>query len=151
MPSREADFATRMAADATLMAILTGGVYKAETVGVEGITRESAAAAFDASGYLRPCALVRQRGLIPDGNVIDPMAQVTSATRVVEVWLYQDRNYDQIDLALARIRALFQGYQFSDSFEVFWINTIDRQRDTGALANASLARIDFAVYSVEDD
>jgi hypothetical protein len=141
-----------MTGDVTLMAVLTGGVFKAETVGREGVTRETAAAAFDANGYLKPCALVRQRGNVPDGNVSDGITQQTSAAQVVEVYVYEDRGYSNIDAALDRLYALFQGYAFtgaSGSFPCEWVNTIDRQRDNGALANASLARIDFAVYSVK--
>lgn len=144
----EDDFATRMLADGTLMAILDGGVYKAGTVGLEGITRETAAGAFDANGYLEPAALVRQRGNVPDNVVRDGMAQKTSAVQVVEIYIYQDSGYDQIDLAVARIYALLEGWQPTASFPVELVNMIDRQRDTGALAGASLARMDFAVYNV---
>lgn len=146
--SKESEFATRMTADSTLMAILTGGVYTSGGVGRLGITRESVPGAFDTGGYLRPCALVRQRALVPDGNVRDGMAQVASAVQTVEVWLYQDTGYDQIDLAQARVYALFQGYQFSDTFEIWLTNVIDRERDAGALGGASLARMDFVVYSI---
>ena len=61
--SRETDFETRMEADATLAAILTGGVYTSGAVGELGITRETTSAAFDSNGYLKPCALVRQCAL----------------------------------------------------------------------------------------
>lgn len=146
--TREADFSTRMTADATLMAILTGGVFKTETIGVEGITRETTPAAFS-SGYLLPCALVRQRALVPDGIVEDDIEQDTSVRQVVEVWLYEDRGYTSIDAAASRIFVLFQGYQFSDAFPVKLINQIERQRDMGALNNASLARLDFEIFSVK--
>jgi hypothetical protein len=141
-------FKTRMVADSTLMAILDGGVYAAGETGINGITRETAPGAFDANGYLEPAALVRQRGNVPDGNVRDGMAQVTSAIQVVEIYVYQDSGYDQIDLALARLYDLFEGYQFANSFPAELVNIIDRQRDTGALAGASLARMDFAVYNI---
>lgn len=146
--SREADFATRMLADATLTAILTGGVFKTETVGLEGVTRETTPAAFS-SGYLLPCALVRQRALIPDGIVEDDIEQDTSVRQVVEIWLYEDRGFTSIDSAANRLFVLFQGYQFSDAFPVKLVNWIDRQRDMGALNNASLARLDFEVFSVK--
>lgn len=141
-------FKTRMVADSTLMAILGGGVFTAGTVGDLGVTRETTPAAFDTSGYLKPSALVRQRGNVPDGNVRDGMAQVTSAIQVVEIYMYQDSGYDQIDLALARLYDLFEGYQFANSFPAELVNIIDRQRDTGALAGASLARMDFAVFNI---
>lgn len=146
--SREADFATRMAADSTLTSILTGGVYQAGTVGRLGITRESVPGAFDTAGYLRPCALVRQRGAVSDGIVRDPIARVTSTVQTVEIWLYEDSGYTAIDAAIARLHALFEGIVLADSFEIWLTNVIDRQRDNGALGGASLARLDFAVYSV---
>lgn len=146
--SRENDFYARMIADATLVAILTGGVWKKETTGLEGITRETAAAAFDVAGYLRPTALVRQRDIVPDGAVRDPMAQKASTSVVIEIWLYEDRGYTNIDAAMSRLFTLFEGYQFSDSFEVQWVNTVDRLRDMGSLKGASLARMDWQVSSV---
>lgn len=147
--SREADFATRMTSDVTLMLILTGGVFKTETVGVEGITRETTPAAFDLSTkYLLPCALVRQRALVPDGIVEDDIEQDTSVRQVVEIWLYEDRGYTSIDAAASRLFVLFQGWQFSDAFPAKLINQIERQRDMGALKNASLGRLDFELFSV---
>lgn len=148
--SREDDFAARMAGDTTLMALLTGGVYTSGQVGRLGITRETAPGAFDASGFLKNVALVRQRGLIPDGAVVDPIAQVTSAVQVIEIWLYSDQGsgYASIDAAIDRLYTLFQGHIFADTLETFWINTIDRERDQGALAGSNLARIGFAVYSI---
>lgn len=151
MASRESDFATRMAADATLMATLTGGVFRSELVGREGITRETAAGAFDTNLYLKPCALVKQRGLVPDGAIRDEIEQDTSVRQVVEVYLYEDSGYTSIDAAISRLFVLFQGWQFagaSASFPVELVNIIDRQRDEGALKGKSLARVDFAVFSI---
>lgn len=146
--ARETDFANRMEADATLMLILTGGVYESGEVGLEGITREATPGAFS-SGYLRPCALVKQRATVPDGIIEDDIDQDTSVRQVVEIWLYDDRSFTSIDAAANRIFTLFQGWQPSDAFPVKLINWIDRQRDQGALAGASLARLDFEVFSVK--
>lgn len=149
--SRESDFATRMTGDATLMAILTGGVHQSGAVGIEGITRETVAAAFDANGYLKPCALVAQRGDIPTGDVVDYLAQVTSNRQIVEIWVYQDApSYTAIDAALARLRTLFFGHWFSDTFEIRLANVLDRERDEGSLSGASMARQDWQVDSIVD-
>lgn len=147
--SREADFKARMIADTTLMAILDGGVFTSEDVGRDGITRTSAPDAFDANGFLQPAALVKQRGNVPDNQVVDQMAQIRSATQVIEIYLYQDSGYDQVDLARARLYVLFEGYAFSNTFPAEWVNTIDRQQDEGALSGASLARIDFLVADIQ--
>lgn len=146
--SRENDFYTRMIADATLVATLTGGVWKKETTGVEGVGRETTPSAFDTNGYVRPTALVRQRDTVPDNVVRDLMAQKVSTSVVVEIYLYEDRGYTNIDAAMSRLFVLLEGYQFSDSFEIQWINTVDRIRDMGALKGCSLARMDWQVSSV---
>ena len=149
--SRENDFYARMIADATLVATLTGGIWKKETTGLEGITRETAAAAFDVAGYLKPCALIRERELVPDNAVRDPMAQVTSAAQTVEIWLYADAGagYSAIQSAKNRLYTLFEGHQFNDSFEVMWTNALGNLRDMGALKNAAMSRIDFIVYEIK--
>jgi len=149
--SRESDFATRMQADTALMAALTGGVFTSAGVGREGITRETAPTAFDANGYLKPCALVRQRGITPDGIVYDGMMQVTSVRQVVEIWLYQDGGYTSIDTAVNRLYQLFQGYVMSGTHEIRLAGVLDRQRDPGALAGASLVRLDWQIDSVIGD
>lgn len=146
--SRESQFETVMEADATLMAILTGGVRTKEATGVEGVGRETTPSAFDANGYLRPTALVRQRDTVPDNAVRDLMAQTVSTSVVVEIYLYEDRGYTNIDAAMSRLFTLFEGYQFTDSFEVQWVNTVDRIRDMGSLKGCSLARMDWQVSSV---
>jgi hypothetical protein len=146
--AREDDFAARMEADTTLMAILTGKVWASGEVGLEGITRDAAPTAFDASGWLKPCALVRQRGNVPTFDVVDYDAQVTSARQIVEIWLYQDSGYAAIDAAMARLYTLFQGHIMAGTFEIRLANDVDRQRDTGALAGASLRRLDFQVDSI---
>lgn len=149
--SREANFKTRMDADAPLLAILTGGVYVSGSLGLLGITRETTPSAFDANGYLKPCALVRQRPHIPDLQVVDFTAQVASATQVVEIYVYEDSGYTNIDSALSRLYTLFYGYQFSDSFPVEWLGTLDRERDQGALNGASMARQEWLIANVIGD
>lgn len=149
--SREGDFKTRMAADVTLMAILTGGVYTAGELGRNGsINRQDTPNAFDATtGRLKPCAFIRQRAIVPDGGLLDMMVQDATAQQTVMIFVYQDAAYDQIDLALARQRVLFFGYQFSNSFEVEWAGETSRLLETGSLDGAPMARQEWLVASVE--
>ena len=149
--SREADFKTYLDTDIVLGLTLVGGIYVAESLGVEGISRETTPAAFS-SGFLLPCALIRQRGEIPTRDVIEHDEFLFSTSQVVEIWLYQDRVYSGIDLARFRIMVLLNGHQFTDansgSFEPELVNVIDRQRDSGALKGASLIRMDWQVQSI---
>lgn len=131
------------------MAILLGSVFKSGTVGPLGITRDTAAGAFDANGYLEPSALVKQRGNVPTGDVEDYTDQSTSASQIVEVWIYEDSpGYTNIDAAAQRIYDLFQGHQLTGTFEIRLANVLDRQRDEGSLNGASLARLDWQVISI---
>jgi hypothetical protein len=138
-----------MEADSALSLILTGGVYTAGAVGREGISRDTTPAAFDSNGYLRPCALVRQRTLTADNQVVD--VTIASATLVLEIYIYEDSGFSSIDSALARLFTLFNQYQFSNSFPVEWIGTINRERDGGSLMGASLARQEWLIADIQGD
>ena len=149
--SRESDFYAVLNADATLLATLTGGVWKREAVGVEGITRATAATAFDINGYLRPCALIAERATVPDGVVKDLMAQKVSTRVIVEVYLYGDAGagYSALDTAAARIYVLLQGKQLANSAEVELVNVVGRGREVGgSLANAVATRYDWLVPGI---
>lgn len=145
--SREDDFAAVMLEDSILMAILTGGVHTSGNVGLLGITREAVPSAFS-DGFLLPTALVKQRGKVPTLEVVDFNEQITSARQIVEVWLYADSGFTAIDAAKARLYTLFFGHTFDDTFEIRLANEIDRAHDLGALAGASLARMDWQVDSI---
>lgn len=148
--SRENDVYAILNADATLLATLTGGIFKVESIGIDGIDRTSAPAAFT-GGFLRPCALVRERSFVPDGVLRDNIAKQFTARQVVEVYLYSDgaAGYSAIDTAKARVISLLMGYQFADSFEVELVNIVPRMREQGgSLQNASMERLDWLVVSV---
>ena len=149
--SRESDFYAVLNADATLLATLTGGVWRRESTGVEGITRQTASTAFDSNGYLRPCALIAERATVPDGVVKDLMAQKVSTRVVVECYLYCDAGagYTALDTAAARIYVLLQGKQFTNSLETELVNCVGRWREVdGSLKNACATRYDFLVPGI---
>jgi hypothetical protein len=145
MPSRESEIAAILQGDSGLMATLSGGLYVYGDLGPAGITRDSTPAAFDPDGYLLPCAIVKQRGDIPTFEAGDTAGQVTSGNQVCELWLYQDTTYTAIDAAKPIIYRLLQGAVLPDSFEIYLANTLSRQRDTGALQDASMERVDYVV------
>jgi hypothetical protein len=145
--SRESEIYAILNASAPLLAVLTGGLYKAEDVGVEGISRETTPAAFS-SGYLEPCALIKQRAETVTNDVVEFDSLVISTTQIVEIWLYEDRGYTNLDAARPLIMGLLNGAILTTSFELQLANMIDRQRDEGALKGASLARMDWQVWSI---
>lgn len=149
--SRESDIKSILIGDATLMAILTGGVFTSADVGRDGITRDSAPGAFDTSGYLKPCALVKERGSVPDNQVVDTIQGHASAGQVVEIWNYEDEGYTNIDAAQARQFVLLFGLQLSGTFPLEWAGTLNREVDEGALSGSSLARQDWLVIEIIGD
>lgn len=134
---------------ATLMTILTGGIYTSGELGPLGITRDTAAGAFDSDGFLLPCALVKEATIVTTADVTDYMAQVQSARQRVEIWLYQDRGYAALDSARARIRTLLMGVHLDDTFELRLAQEWTRLREPGALAGASMARQDWQIDFIQ--
>lgn len=147
--AHEDEVAAILEGDETLDAILTGGIYTSGDLGPLGITRDTAADAFDSSGWLQPCALVKEAASVTTADVNDYEAQASSARQRVEVWLYQDRTYAALDSARARIRTLLHGEFLDDSFEMRLAQEWTRLRDPGALAGASMARMDFQIDFVQ--
>jgi hypothetical protein len=145
-----------MLASDPLMDLLVGGVYAAEALPEEGISRkiEATEAAFDLEAPTKPlkaCSLVRQRDTIGDGVIMDNDTQRNSAVFVMMVHIYQQRGYDVIDQVIPIIRGLFVGRPYAGVIEIEWFNTLKRARDGGALSGCSLERIDFRVTLVEGD
>lgn len=144
--SRESQVYDRLIGDATLLASLIGGIYRRSATGREGISRETTPATFDAGGYLKPCALIGQRNIVPTYDVADEMVPYRSVSQVVEIFLYEDTGYSALDAAFERIYTLLEGYQLPDGFPLQLINIVDRQRDNGALKGHSMLRVDFNVH-----
>ena len=108
-----------LAADTTLMAILTGGIY----AGTE-ISRQLTADAFDGSGEVEPCALVTAEAEDPSG----PYRH--SARAFVAVYFYERDGYTNIDAARERVYALLHRQQVgSGVWEIRHAGDIPEQRD----------------------
>jgi hypothetical protein len=84
-----------LALDATLMALLPGGLY----VGGE-ISRQDAPGAFDANGEVKACGLVALEVQTPFGPFAD------SARQFFTVTFWQQTGYTAIDAAIDRTFAL---------------------------------------------
>jgi hypothetical protein len=137
-----------LAADGTLGATLTGGVYaySADTRRL-GITRDMSPSPFDPStGFLRPCALVKARDQIPAGGLRDSDQQYASLRQVVEVWLYNDGDagYTTLETARAQIYKDLEDVGLVGGGIVSWINDLNNIRDP-ELDLAAALRIDFVV------
>lgn len=139
--SIEATIKTLLAADATLLAIATGGVHSFDSVGRMGINRTNTPTAFDSSGIIKPCVLVRLRSSNPDYALHDDSGQYVAMRSMVETWLYQDSGYTIIETMHDRIYALLHAQRFGGLFRCEWAGTIRSQYDYEL--NASVERMDF--------
>lgn len=131
------------------MAILTGKVYTSAQAGRDGITRSTTPDAFS-GGFLRPCALIRERSFQPNTIVSDQIEKIFSYSQGFEIYLYEDVGYTSIDNAKARIIFLLYGYVFTSRFPAELTNIVTRQRDAGALTGASLERMDWLATGIYD-
>ena len=131
--------------------MLTGGIYTYEQTGRLGINRNSTPDAFDSVG-LKPCAVIKSRAKMPDGQITDLHLQWQSARQVVEIWIYQDGDvgYSVIDQAVARIYTLLQARRVNGK-PVRWQQTLDRPPRDESLNMACFSRIDFQVLAIQGD
>ena len=125
-----------MEADATLMALLAGGVY-----GVAAIHREMAGPKpFDAYGRVRPSALVRREVSTATG----PRRRFSR--QFVVIFFYDSAGYEVITEAMSRTRALLHEQRVGGgAYEIQHVDTVDDQYDDALLAYMHRARYEVAV------
>lgn len=133
----------RLAADETLTDILTGGVYFADDLPGEGITKKTYPDVWNGV-RLKPFAVVRGRGVIPTTEVRDKQAQLTSTNQVIEIWLYDDRDagYGRLKQARDRIYNLLHERPVTATFALWLDQELKRPR-AEELGNAVTLRLDY--------
>lgn len=151
----ETDFRNVLIADVGaggVATLLTGGIYTYEQTGRLGINRNSTPNAFDSVGLLKPCAVIKSRANVPDGQIIDLHLQWQSARQAAEIWIYQDGDagYSVIDQVVARIYTLLQARRAGGK-PVRWLQTLSRPPRDESLNMACFSRIDFQVLAIQGD
>lgn len=124
-------------ADATLMAILTGGLWNALTVGE--ISRQNTPGAFNGGGEILPCGLIKDETITPWGP------NLNSARSYFVIYLYQNFSYAQIDLARKRIYTLLHRNKVVPTdgtglYQILHGNDVLGQEDTALNTNLQLSR-----------
>ncbi len=118
----QSDVEAVLEADATLMALLTGGVFS----GIEEISYQNAAGAFDANKELKPCALVKcgvetRRG---------PYDEAASVQTPITIYFYQRDDYTAINPAMDRTLALLHMAKVgTGTWEVEFESQVNDTRD----------------------
>jgi hypothetical protein len=101
---------TRLSADATLMATLTGGIYRHNLMSLSktSFAQITASMRDPTTGKFKPWASVYGRGLIVTPDLKDEVTQFTSTEQTVEVWILDDPTSSPVasETAAARIYTL---------------------------------------------
>jgi hypothetical protein len=141
--TKEQDLANLLLADSTLMALLTGGVYTDEELGIQGMRRGDDSPtenAFDADGVLKPCAVVRQGAETAYGGIRSVKDQITGMTQPIEVYFYEDRGRDVIIAAKQRAYELLENRRLPASYPLIWVGDTPPFYDVGPVANSTTIR-----------
>lgn len=112
---------TVLEANASLMAILTGGIH----ADVEEISRQNTPSAFDAATKeIKPCALIKMPNETPAGPY------PTSVRTTFVIYLYQRSGYDQIAAAMVYVYGELNEQKIGTGvWNTEHVNTVYQQRD----------------------
>lgn len=132
-----------LAEDAGLAALLTGGIYSYEQTGRNGISRVTTPDAYDAGGFLLPCAIVKAGETRPAAALRDSVAGARGA---VEVYLYDDggSGFGTITEARDAVVGLLDRRWLAGVGYLRGVGGAEDVRDP-KLNNAALVRADFEV------
>ncbi len=144
--SRETEVAAYLRADATLTALLPGGIYSESDMGEAGITSAESTPAVWTGGVFQPCAVVRERMPVPQYQVVDETAQLTDQAQSVEVYVYS-RVPATLETAHGRIYTLVQGHRFTAAWGARWQGGVSNRR-APELPDVWMARRDYRLISI---
>lgn len=117
-------------ADATLLALATGGIWDFDETGRMGIGRTNTPGAFDqATEIIKPCLLIKLRSSVPDYILADDSNQYVSLRETLEVWFYADLSFSPIENMRSRVYVLLHAKQFGGAFMSYWQGDVRNQRD----------------------
>jgi hypothetical protein len=111
-------------ADVTLLAAATGGIFDFDETGRLGLSRTTTPTAFDATGIIKPCVLLKLRSSTPDFQLADDPTQYVSVREMLEAWFFSDNSYAAIETMRNRTYILLHGKQLAGTFVVRWAGDV---------------------------
>lgn len=150
--SYEDDVRDILAADAAMQALMTGGFYTEQQVGVEGIRRGDdvpTELAFDERGELKGTVLVREGNALPYGTVRSQRDKITAMSKLVSIYFFEMRGHEVVDAAKNRAYALLEGIRLpTKSYPIWLVAETPPVPDTGPIANSTTIRQDWMVVFI---
>jgi hypothetical protein len=132
--------------NAALTAVLTGGIYDFDETGRTGITITTTPTAFSGPKLL-PCALVKTRQRFANNDLRDEATQTASFSQIVEVYLYEQSGYTNIENAFDKIFELLHDKNISTLGRFQFVGSVE-SRMAEELAGASMYRMDFQRFGL---
>lgn len=150
--ARDTEIAAYLSSDAALVAILTGGIYADSVIGgTDGFSRDAASptvGAFDVAQFLKPSLMVTEGPKVPFGDIRDLEGKKASASQRIQLYFYQDRGRDRIDLANSRAYLLMQGHLFDGAYRAEWIGDNGPYPDVGPLQGNTTIVSNYRVVTI---
>ena len=150
MSSNEEIVRDLLAADSTLVSLLTGGFYAYSDTTRSGFSRIVTPQAYNQNvgtqqaGNLKPLVVVKERAMTPRQGITDESTGYITTQQVIELWFYEDGDsgYSIIEQARDRAFSLLNNVPASQGFQYMWSQDVNNLRDT-ELNEASLIRSDY--------
>jgi hypothetical protein len=133
------------------MALVPGGLYTDEQIGVEGIRRgehSPTAAAFNDDGSLRVCCVIRQDALNPYQDIRIQKEKITATSQLVYLYFYEFRGHSGIDAAKERSYAVLEGERLPNSYQIWWDYETAHFPDIGPVKHSTTLRQDWRIVSL---
>lgn len=125
-------------ADATLAAVLTGGVYAQDSVGE--ISRQNTPGAFDGNAELLPCALVGEGTETPRGPYRHAGSGDSVQTPII-IYFYEREGYVNTSTAMERVLTLLNRQRIgSGTWRLEYESSIRNQADQTLEASLEMMR-----------
>lgn len=140
------DIETFLDADATLTALLTGGIYAWDGLPRNGFTRQDVPTAFTNS-ILKPVCIVKARDSVPFAGIGDNGTQTHTMRTPIELYLQVDGDagYTTLDSAKDRIYTLLHKKPIAGVGNCRWAN--ERKYRDFTLNNAASYRLEYDLIS----
>lgn len=147
MASDAKEIVDYLSTDATLVALLTGGLYCLEDVGQEGITFSNTPSAWDGPN-LKPCLVVKGRDTMPTREIVDEVEQVMSYRRIIQIFIYAELGEDTLEQAAQLVYNNLQNKSpFTGAVMILFGGDAGRQAEE--LAGANFVRQDYMLYGLK--
>jgi hypothetical protein len=113
--TRETEFAAYLRADASLPALVPGGIYADRDLTVAGVTDAAQTPAVWAGGSFNACIVIREAAVVPQYRVMDEAEQLVDVAQRLEVYIYALTAVAVVAIA-KRVFAITQGHHFDDAY-----------------------------------